>query len=109
MDYIYEEGTIETTYYVNDKEVDGDLFLQFYRSATSMTCQSRLEKYSSEGEEPQLVLEYKGTGRENVTVTSFYTVADQDGNSGLVNKMNVKELIENLVNLLNDYSEEEKE
>ena len=110
-----EEGTIETTYYVNDKEVDGDLFLQFYRSATSMTCQSRLEKYSSEGEEPQLVLEYKGTGRENVTVTyiprdaSFYTVADQDGNSGLVNKMNVKELIENLVNLLNDYSEEEKE
>ncbi|MGN1184884.1 MAG: hypothetical protein ACI4R7_06610, partial [Oliverpabstia sp.] len=106
-----EEGTIETTYYVNDKEVDGDLFLQFYRGATSMTCQSRLEKYSSEGEEPELVLEYKGTGRENVTVTyiprdaSFYTVADQDGNSGLVNKMNVKELIEKLVNLLNDYSE----
>ena len=36
---------------------------------------------------------------------SFYTVVDQDGNSGLVNKMNVKELIEKLVNLLNDYSE----
>lgn len=106
-----EEGTIETTYYVNDKEVDGDLFLQFYRGAAAMTCQSRLEKYSSAGEEPELVLEYKGTGRENVTVTyiprdaSFYTVVDQDGNSGLVNKMNVKELIEKLVNLLNDYSE----
>lgn len=105
-----EEGTIETTYYVNDKEVDGDLFLQFYRNAASMTCQSRLEKYRSTGEEPELVLEYKGTGYEEVTVSyiprdaSFYTVADQDGNSGLVNKMNVKELIEKLVNLLNDYT-----
>lgn len=110
-----EEGTVETTYYVNDKEVDGDLFLQFYRSAASMTCQSRLEKYSSAGEEPELVLEYKGTGQEDVTVSyilrdsSFYTVVDQDENSGLVNKMNVKELIENLVGLLNDYSEEENE
>ena len=106
-----EEGTIETTYYVNDKEVDGDLFLQFYRSAASMRCQSRLEKYRSAGEEPELVLEYKGTGQEDVTVSyisrdsGFYTVADQNGNSGLVNKTNVKELIEKLVNLLNDYGE----
>ena len=76
-----------------------------------MTCQSRLEKYSSTGVEPELVLEYKGTGQKNVTViyiprdASFYTVTDQNGNSGLVNKTNVKELIEKLVNLLNDYGE----
>lgn len=109
------EGKTETTYYVNDKEVDGDLFLKFYRTAAAMTCQSRLEKYRSAGEDPELILEYKGTGRENVTVTyiprdsSFYTVVDQDENSGLVNKMNVKELIENLVDLLNDYIEDENE
>ena len=32
-------------------------------------------------------------------------MTDQNGNSGLVNKTNVKELIEKLVNLLNDYGE----
>lgn len=106
-----DEKTI-TTYYVDDQEADKDSFLDFYRGTLNMVCQSRLENYKDKGE-PELTLHYYGTDGKEVKVTytsrdaSFYTVADQDGNYGLVNKMNVKELIEQFVTLLNGTGEED--
>lgn len=103
-----ETGTESvTTYYVNDVEADGTAFQDFYRSALEMVCQSRLEKNNSD-DDPELVLDYYGTEGEEVKVTytardsSFYTVEDQDRNSGLVNKMSVKNLIDKFIVLINE-------
>jgi hypothetical protein len=102
-----EDTETVTTYYVNDVEVDSTKFQDFYRSALSMTCQSRLEKNKTSGD-PELVLDYTGTDGSEVSITytsrdsNFYTVEDQDNNSGLVNKMNVKDLIDKLVVLTKD-------
>lgn len=101
-----ENAATVTTYYADDKEVDSEAFLEFYRGTLSMVCQSRLEEYKEQGE-PELTLEYYGTDGSKVTITytsrdsNFYAVADQDGNYGLVNKMNVKELITKWIQLFN--------
>lgn len=104
-----EEETTSTVtkYYVDDTEVDTLPFTEFYSAAASMTCQSRLQEYKEDGE-AELVLHYYNTDGEELKVAyierdaNFYTVTDSNGNFGLVNKMNVKELIEAFTDLLNE-------
>ena len=102
-----EETKTVTTYYVNDQEVDSDNFNAFYRTATGMVCQSRLEENTTKGE-AEITLSYYGTDGSKITVSytprdsSFYVMEDQDGNCGLVNKMNVKDLIDALLTLTED-------
>lgn len=101
-----EETKTVTTYFVNDEEADSDAFMKFYRNALNMVCQSRLEDYSTNNE-PEIQLEYYGNDGSVVTVSyisrdsNFYTMVDSDGNYGLVNKMNVKDLIDSLIKLVN--------
>lgn len=101
-----EDTKVVTTYYLDEKEADSETFLEFFREALGMTCQSRLEEYT-EKNEPELILTYYGTDGEEVKITytsrdsNFYTVADQNGNYGLVNKMNVKELVDKWIKLYN--------
>lgn len=105
-----EETKTVTTYYVDDHEVDGSVFTQFYRTAVSMVCQSRLEEDPTKGD-ADLVLTYYGTDGEVVKISytsrdsSFYLMKDQDGKCGLVNKMNVKDLIEDLLALVQTETE----
>lgn len=99
-----EDTKTVTTYYVNDKEVDSDDFTAFYRVAVGMVCQSRLEEDSTK-KDADITLTYYGTDGKEVRIayiprdSSFYVMKDQDGNYGLVNKMNVKNLIDALVTL----------
>lgn len=101
-----EETKTVTTYYVNDEEADSDAFMKFYRNAQNMVCQRRLEDYSTNNE-PEIQLEYYGNDGSVVTVSyisrdsNFYTMVDSEGNYGLVNKMNVKDLIDSLIKLVN--------
>lgn len=96
-----------TVYYVDDEEADSQTFMNFYRGALEMVCQSRLEAYEEQNE-PELVLEYYGTDGSKVTIeyisrdSNFYTVTDTDGNYGLVNKMNVKDLVSLWIKLMNE-------
>lgn len=104
-----EEETTSTVtkYYVNDTEVETLPFTDFYSAAAAMTCQSRLQEYKEEGE-AELVLHYYNTDGEELKVAyierdaNFYTVTDSNGNYGLVNKMNVKELIEKFTDLVSE-------
>lgn len=99
------ETVTETKYYVNDEEVKSEDFMDFYRETLNMVCQNRLEEDIPE-KEPELVLHYEGTKGETVTVSyiprdaSFYTVENQQGTYGIVNKMSVKDLIEKLAILI---------
>lgn len=106
------EGEIEkktetrTAYYVNEVEVDSIIFLKFFRNAASMECQNRL-KEPQKVKNPQLELKYYGVDGDVISIRygerdgNFYNVTDQDGNSGIVNKMKVKELINQLIILVN--------
>ena len=102
-----EETKTVTTYYVNDQEADSDAFNAFYRAAAGMTCQSRLEENTNKGD-AELTLSYYGTDGSEITISytprdsSFYVMEDQDGNCGLVNKMNVKDLIDAFLTLTED-------
>lgn len=97
-----------TAYYVDGKEVDEDLFVNFYTIIALMTYQSPLEKNDTTGE-PQMTLAFYSKDKEygdvKVTYTqrdsSFYTAADQDNNYGLVNKQNVKKMIDAFAELIN--------
>ena len=99
-----EEKKTVTTYYVNDQEADSDNFTAFYRAAAAMVCQNRLEENTTKGD-AELTLSYHGTDGSKITISytprdsSFYVMEDQDGNCGLVNKMNVKDLIDTFLTL----------
>lgn len=101
-----EETETTTTYYVNDREVNSTIFLEFFRSAAEIECQNRLEQ-TQRVNNPELELKYYGEDGSFVCVkygerdANFYNVTDQDGNSGIVNKMMVKELINKLIALVN--------
>lgn len=102
-----QETETTTTYFVNDVEVDSTTFMEFYRSAAGVECQKRLEE-TQKVKNPELVLRYYGTDGDFVQISygerdsSFYNVTDQDGNSGMVNKMTVKELINQLIDLVDE-------
>lgn len=99
-----EETKTVTTYYVNDQEADSDNFTAFYRAAAAMVCQRRLEENTTKGD-AELTLSYHGTDGSKIIIyyiprdSSFYVMEDQDGNCGLVNKMNVKDLIDAFLTL----------
>ena len=99
-----EETKTVTTYYVNDQEADSDNFTAFYRAAAAMVCQSRLEENTTK-DDAELTLSYHGTDGSKITISytprdsSFYVMEDQNGNCGLVNKMNVKDLIDTFLTL----------
>lgn len=101
-----EETEYETTYYIDEKEADATLFMNFYRLATAMECQERLEKYD-ETEDAEITLKFYGTDESSCIITytvrdaNFYTAADQDDNYGLINKMDVKDLISSYIELIN--------
>lgn len=101
-----EETGMKITYYVNEVEVDSTIFLEFFRSAGSVECQNRLEE-EQKVTNPQLELKYYGVDGRIVHIKygkrdgNFYNVTDQDGKSGIVNKMKVKELINQLIILVN--------
>lgn len=100
-----KETVTETKYYVNDEEVKSEEFMDFYRATLSMECQNRLEENIPK-KEAELVLHYAGIDGKEITVSymprdaSFYTVENQRGTYGIVNKMSVKELIEKFVILI---------
>ena len=103
-----EEETKEVTrYYVNEKEVDSAEFMDFFRGCQDMVYQNRLEEASAKGD-AELTLQYVGTDGSDITVTytsrdaSFYEVSDSEGNYGLVNKMSVKELIDQFAVLIQE-------
>ena len=102
-----EETKEVTRYYVDEKEADSAKFMDFFRGCQDMVCQNRLEKASAKGE-AEFILQYVGTDGSEITVTytprdaSFYEVSDSEGNYGLVNKMSVKELIDQLLVLIEE-------
>lgn len=102
-----EETKEVTRYYVDEKEADSAKFMDFFRGCQDMVCQNRLEKASAKGE-AELILQYVGTDGSEITVTytprdaSFYEVSDSEGNYGMVNKMSVKELIDQLLVLIEE-------
>lgn len=101
-----EETTTETTYYVDEQEVDSQTFTDFYSAAGAMTYQSREEEGTRQ--KAELELKYYDVEENQLLVTytswdeNFYLAADSKGNYGLVNKMSVKNLIEELQILLEE-------
>lgn len=100
--------TTVTTYYVDGQQVDESLFVNFYTIIATMSYQSLLEENDTAGgAEFTLAFYSKDEDYHDVKVTytqrdsSFYVAADQDDNYGLVNKQNVKNMIEAFVQLIN--------
>lgn len=93
------ETTEETKYMINEKEIETTDFNSFYNLITSMTWQSQDENAQPSGEADLSINFYKEGGTD-VTVeyysydTNFYLVIDSKGNHMLVNKMDVRELLE---------------
>lgn len=93
------ETTEETKYLINDKEIETTDFNSFYNLITAMTWQSQ-DKNAQPSGEPDLSVSFYKEGGINITVdyysydTNFYLVIDSKGNHSLVNKMDVRELLE---------------
>lgn len=93
------ETTEETRYLINNKEIDITDFNSFYNLITAMTWQSQDENAQPSGE-AEMSINFHKEGGINVTVdyysydTNFYLVIDSKGNHSLVNKMDVRELLE---------------
>lgn len=93
------ETTEETKYLINDKEIETTDFNSFYNLITAMTWQSQDENAQPSGD-PDISINFHKEGGINVTVdyysydTNFYLVIDSKGNRSMVNKMDVKELLE---------------
>ena len=93
------ETTEETKYMINEKEIETTDFNSFYNLITSMTWQSQDENAQPSGGADLSINFYKEGGTD-VTVeyysydTNFYLVVDSKGNHMLVNKMDVRELLE---------------
>lgn len=104
------ETTEETKYLINDKEIETTDFNSFYNLITAMTWQSRDENAQSSGE-PDLSVNFYKEGGINVTVdyysydTNFYLVIDSKGNHSLVNKMDVRELLEKFDSAMEEVKE----
>ncbi len=92
------------TYYIDGEEVDEDPFREFYRNALAIRCQERKLSLDITGE-ADLILRFYGKDGSKVIVSytpydaNFYAVKSNE-EYGLVNKMNIKDLIELFVNLV---------
>ena len=104
------ETTEETKYLINDKEIETTDFNSFYNLITAMTWQSQDENAQPSGE-PDLSVNFYKEGGINVTVdyysydTNFYLVIDSKGNHSLVNKMDVRELLDKFDSAMEELKE----
>ena len=104
------ETTEETKYLINDKEIETTDFNSFYNLITAMTWQSQDENAQPSGE-PVLSVNFYKEGGINVTVdyysydTNFYLVIDSKGNHSLVNKMDVRELLDKFDSAMEELKE----
>ena len=104
------ETTEETKYLINDKKIETTDFNSFYNLITAMTWQSQDENAQPSGE-PDLSVNFYKEGGTNVTVdyysydTNFYLVIDSKGNHSLVNKMDVRELLEKFDSTMEELKE----
>ena len=104
------ETTEETKYLINDKEIETTDFNSFYNLITAMTWQSQDENAQPSGE-PDLSVNFYKEGGTNVTVdyysydTNFYLIIDSKGNHSLVNKMDVRELLEKFDSTMEELKE----
>ena len=104
------ETTEETKYLINDKKIETTDFNSFYNLITAMTWQSQDENAQPSGE-PDLSVDFYKEGGTNVTVdyysydTNFYLVIDSKGNHSLVNKMDVRELLEKFDSTMEELKE----
>ncbi len=94
-----EDSSSITTYYLDDEEVNEDLFENFYRGAIGVECQERKIEIETE-KDAELILKFHSTKGETVTVSyipldeNFHAVINNGTDYGLVNKMKIKDLVE---------------
>lgn len=93
-----EEETV--TYFWNEKELDTDIFVDFYQSVIGVKAQSKsFELKIPEKTDPEIKVDFV---KENETIScsyypydsNFYLAVDTEGRYGLVNKNYVKEIKE---------------
>lgn len=103
-----KDDEVEYSYYVNDKETDENDFKNFFNALVNISAEERLEENYQPSGDAKWVFKFK-TGEREETV-SYYTynenfdVAVKDnGNSYLVNKMDVRNL-ESLIETLREES-----
>src|SRR5699024_2202074 len=101
-----KDDEVEYSYYVNDKETDEKDFKNFFNALVNISAEERLEENYQPSGDAKWVFKFK-TGEREETV-SYYTynenfdVAVKDnGNSYLVNKMDVRNL-ESLIETLRE-------
>lgn len=104
-----EEQETELKYYMNDQEIDSAEFLAFYEKVSGMESDSRLDRMPESALEPELTIKFydKASGEETdvdyyAYDSNFYLTADNHDNYLLVNKMDIREMLEKLDNLLTD-------
>ena len=95
------------TYYVDGKEVDRDLFTEFYYACVSVTAQERLVEIPDVPGQADLKLEYHLTDGSTKTISyyefdqNFYTVLYDNGESAAhTNKLYVNKMMDSLEELL---------
>lgn len=103
-----EEPETEIVYYVGGTKLDSLDFKTFYSSAVNQAAQSRYEeKYEPEAQ-PEFILNFVKDDGTIVGVSyyaydgSFYMAVRNDGRMYLVNKMNIKQLIESWKNVIEE-------
>ena len=88
-----------TICYVNDVEVDADVFEDFYRAAIGIACQERKIELDVQND-AEWIFDFYGVDGEHVIVSyipwdeNFYAVINNGTDYGLVNKMKIKDLQE---------------
>ena len=96
---------------MNDKEIDKTLFSVFYAEVTSMEWQTRETQVKTENDSIDMTITFEKEGGLNVTVnyypydSNFYLVTDSKGNTVLVNKMKVKQMLESFDNMVEEWNQ----
>ena len=99
------EPETETKYYLNDKEIDKNLFTTFFSTVTSMEWQEQIKNAQVQGT-PEMMITFEKEGGIQNTVeyypydTNFYLEKDTKGNETLVNKMKVKEMLDSFDSMI---------
>lgn len=105
-----EEGNEETEqkYYINEKEIEQELFQNVYSKINSMEWQSVEVKGETE-KNPEMSILFEKEGGIHVTVnyypydSNFYLVENSKGNRMLVNKMKVKDMISSFDSMIDEW------
>lgn len=99
------EPETETKYYLNDKEIDKNLFTTFFSTVTSMEWQEQIKNAQVQGTPEMMITFEKEGGIQNAVEyypydTNFYLEKDTKGNETLVNKMKVKEMLDSFDSMI---------